>query len=173
MNWYLKIIICCSYDTSNKSTKGASKQRRDSINHEINKLRDLLPIPASARSVASLEKNLDWDRDIIFFKFQAASVATPADGSHLGLRQKNKLLRETWVFLPRTTQSKLDQRRQNRIKLFSNDSKARSPGFTGVLEQFPVWVEWLQLRTRISIDETPPGLAWCLWCPAIILINGF
>ena len=69
--------------------------------------------------------------------------------------------------------SKLDQRRQNRIKLFSNDSKARSPGFTGVLEQFPVWVEWLQLRTRISIDETPPGLAWCLWCPAIILINGF
>ena len=38
-----------SYDTSNKSTKGASKMRRDHINHEINKLRDLLPIPASAR----------------------------------------------------------------------------------------------------------------------------
>ena len=38
-----------SYDTGNKSTKGASKMRRDSINHEINKLRDLLPIPASAR----------------------------------------------------------------------------------------------------------------------------
>ena len=42
-------ILLFSYDTSNKSTKGASKQRRDSINHEINKLRDLLPIPASAR----------------------------------------------------------------------------------------------------------------------------
>ena len=38
-----------SYDTGSKSTKGASKMRRDSINHEINKLRDLLPIPASAR----------------------------------------------------------------------------------------------------------------------------
>ena len=41
--------VAFSYDTGNKSTKGASKMRRDSINHEINKLRDLLPIPASAR----------------------------------------------------------------------------------------------------------------------------
>ena len=42
-------VVAFSYDTGNKSTKGASKMRRDSINHEINKLRDLLPIPASAR----------------------------------------------------------------------------------------------------------------------------
>eukprot|EP00090_Calanus_glacialis_P004659 TRINITY_DN13513_c0_g1_i1.p1 TRINITY_DN13513_c0_g1~~TRINITY_DN13513_c0_g1_i1.p1 ORF type:complete len:542 (+),score=71.21 TRINITY_DN13513_c0_g1_i1:172-1797(+) len=46
LNHHLQTI---NYDTSNKSTKGASKLRRDHINHEINKLRDLLPIPASAR----------------------------------------------------------------------------------------------------------------------------
>jgi len=46
LNHHLQTI---NYDSGTKSTKGASKMRRDSINHEINKLRDLLPIPASAR----------------------------------------------------------------------------------------------------------------------------
>ena len=31
------------------STQGASKMRRDSINGEVMKLRDLLPLPASTR----------------------------------------------------------------------------------------------------------------------------
>ena len=51
--------------------------------------------------------------------------------------------------LPHCSQlnSKLDQRRQNRIKLFSNDSKARSPGFTGQLETISrVSADWLQLQ---------------------------
>ena len=34
---------------ASKSTKGASKQRRDSINAEIANLRDLLPLPSSTR----------------------------------------------------------------------------------------------------------------------------
>ena len=42
--------FCASYDTSTKSTKGASKMRRDSINSVINNLRDLLPIPGIAGS---------------------------------------------------------------------------------------------------------------------------
>ncbi|KAF0288175.1 Neuronal PAS domain-containing protein 4B [Amphibalanus amphitrite] len=37
-----------SYD-GHKSTKGASKMRRDLINSEIAVLRDLLPLPASTR----------------------------------------------------------------------------------------------------------------------------
>jgi hypothetical protein len=37
-----------SFD-SNKSTKGASKLRRDLINGEIANLRDLLPLPSSTR----------------------------------------------------------------------------------------------------------------------------
>ena len=37
-----------SFDAS-KSTKGASKLRRDLINTEIGHLRDLLPLPASTR----------------------------------------------------------------------------------------------------------------------------
>ena len=36
---------CCSY----KSTKGASKLRRDLINSEVAVLRDLLPLPATTR----------------------------------------------------------------------------------------------------------------------------
>jgi len=32
-----------------RSTKGASKQRRDDINHEINKIKDLLPLPDNIR----------------------------------------------------------------------------------------------------------------------------
>ena len=47
--------------------------------------------------------------------------------------------------------SKLDQRRQNRIKLYSNDSKARSPGFTGQLETISrVSSEWLQLQLQLQ-----------------------
>lgn len=38
-----------SYDSSTKSTKGASKMRRDSINGEVCQLRDLLPLPSSTR----------------------------------------------------------------------------------------------------------------------------
>ncbi|KAH6925374.1 hypothetical protein HPB50_004386 [Hyalomma asiaticum] len=34
---------------ANKSTKGASKLRRDLINAEISNLRDLLPLPSSTR----------------------------------------------------------------------------------------------------------------------------
>ena len=64
-NWNpILFNFICSYDTSNKSTKGASKQRRDSINHEINKLRDLLPIPASARFVC---RNIYLDQPFIIF----------------------------------------------------------------------------------------------------------
>ncbi|KAI9558609.1 hypothetical protein GHT06_015397 [Daphnia sinensis] len=40
--------MCVSFDAS-KSTKGASKLRRDLINTEIGHLRDLLPLPASTR----------------------------------------------------------------------------------------------------------------------------
>lgn len=43
------MILCgCSFDAS-KSTKGASKLRRDLINSEIANLRDLLPLPSSTR----------------------------------------------------------------------------------------------------------------------------
>jgi Helix-loop-helix DNA-binding domain len=40
--------LCFSFD-STKSTKGASKLRRDLINSEIANLRDLLPLPPSTR----------------------------------------------------------------------------------------------------------------------------
>ncbi|KAK4009899.1 hypothetical protein OUZ56_019042 [Daphnia magna] len=42
------VVISTSFDAS-KSTKGASKLRRDLINTEIGHLRDLLPLPASTR----------------------------------------------------------------------------------------------------------------------------
>ncbi|XP_023239313.1 neuronal PAS domain-containing protein 4-like isoform X1 [Centruroides sculpturatus] len=42
------ILQMCSFD-ANKSTKGASKLRRDLINAEIANLRDLLPLPSSTR----------------------------------------------------------------------------------------------------------------------------
>lgn len=45
---YLCIFCCCRFDAS-KSTKGASKLRRDLINAEIANLRDLLPLPQSTR----------------------------------------------------------------------------------------------------------------------------
>lgn len=35
--------------SGNKSTRGASKMRRDLINNEIVKLRDLLPLPSTTR----------------------------------------------------------------------------------------------------------------------------
>lgn len=41
-------LLSCRFDT-NKSTKGASKLRRDLINAEIANLRDLLPLPQSTR----------------------------------------------------------------------------------------------------------------------------
>lgn len=41
-------LYVCRFDT-NKSTKGASKLRRDLINAEIANLRDLLPLPQSTR----------------------------------------------------------------------------------------------------------------------------
>jgi hypothetical protein len=41
-------VYFSSFDAS-KSTKGASKLRRDLINTEIGHLRDLLPLPASTR----------------------------------------------------------------------------------------------------------------------------
>ena len=41
-------LHCFSFDAS-KSTKGASKLRRDLINSEIANLRDLLPLPSSTR----------------------------------------------------------------------------------------------------------------------------
>lgn len=44
----LVLRILCSFDAS-KSTKGASKLRRDLINSEIANLRDLLPLPSSTR----------------------------------------------------------------------------------------------------------------------------
>lgn len=40
--------LCVRFDAS-KSTKGASKLRRDLINAEIANLRDLLPLPQSTR----------------------------------------------------------------------------------------------------------------------------
>lgn len=48
------LLHAINYDTGNKSTKeavtqGASKMRRDSINGEVSKLRDLLPLPSSTR----------------------------------------------------------------------------------------------------------------------------
>lgn len=43
-----KTIFFFRFDT-NKSTKGASKLRRDLINAEIANLRDLLPLPQSTR----------------------------------------------------------------------------------------------------------------------------
>ncbi|KAM7289086.1 neuronal PAS domain-containing protein 4 [Ixodes scapularis] len=42
------ILQMCSFE-ANKSTKGASKLRRDLINAEIANLRDLLPLPSSTR----------------------------------------------------------------------------------------------------------------------------
>uniref|UniRef100_A0A182KFK2 BHLH domain-containing protein n=1 Tax=Anopheles christyi TaxID=43041 RepID=A0A182KFK2_9DIPT len=39
----------CELFDANKSTKGASKLRRDLINSEIANLRDLLPLPQSTR----------------------------------------------------------------------------------------------------------------------------
>ncbi|XP_070000216.1 PAS domain-containing protein cky-1 isoform X1 [Penaeus vannamei] len=42
------IIKMCSFEGT-KSTKGASKMRRDLLNSEISQLRDLLPLPASTR----------------------------------------------------------------------------------------------------------------------------
>lgn len=44
----LTLFSDCSFDAS-KSTKGASKLRRDLINSEIANLRDLLPLPSSTR----------------------------------------------------------------------------------------------------------------------------
>lgn len=41
-------LFCYRFDAS-KSTKGASKLRRDLINAEIANLRDLLPLPPSTR----------------------------------------------------------------------------------------------------------------------------
>lgn len=41
-------VICRRFDAT-KSTKGASKLRRDLINAEIANLRDLLPLPPSTR----------------------------------------------------------------------------------------------------------------------------
>ncbi|XP_037797203.1 neuronal PAS domain-containing protein 4-like, partial [Penaeus monodon] len=43
-----EIIQMCSFDGT-KSTKGASKMRRDLLNSEISQLRDLLPLPPSTR----------------------------------------------------------------------------------------------------------------------------
>ncbi|KAL1426935.1 hypothetical protein MTO96_017888 [Rhipicephalus appendiculatus] len=43
------ILQMCSSFEANKSTKGASKLRRDLINAEISNLRDLLPLPSSTR----------------------------------------------------------------------------------------------------------------------------
>ncbi|GAB6025479.1 hypothetical protein CHUAL_011219 [Chamberlinius hualienensis] len=43
-----EMLQMCSFDGS-KSTKGASKLRRDLINAEISNLRDLLPLPSSTR----------------------------------------------------------------------------------------------------------------------------
>ncbi|KAH9426636.1 hypothetical protein DERP_002735 [Dermatophagoides pteronyssinus] len=42
------LLQMCSFDAT-KSTKGASKLRRDLINSEIANLRDLLPLPSSTR----------------------------------------------------------------------------------------------------------------------------
>lgn len=44
----LILFIFHSFDAT-KSTKGASKLRRDLINSEIANLRDLLPLPSSTR----------------------------------------------------------------------------------------------------------------------------
>lgn len=46
---FLFLILFCSSFESTKSTKGASKLRRDLINSEIANLRDLLPLPSSTR----------------------------------------------------------------------------------------------------------------------------
>lgn len=44
----MRAFWCFSFE-ANKSTKGASKLRRDLINAEIANLRDLLPLPSSTR----------------------------------------------------------------------------------------------------------------------------
>lgn len=44
----VRAFWCFSFE-ANKSTKGASKLRRDLINAEIANLRDLLPLPSSTR----------------------------------------------------------------------------------------------------------------------------
>lgn len=48
-NFLLFFILFSSRFETNKSTKGASKLRRDLINAEIANLRDLLPLPQSTR----------------------------------------------------------------------------------------------------------------------------
>jgi hypothetical protein len=45
---FLSFFLYSSFDAT-KSTKGASKLRRDLINAEIANLRDLLPLPSSTR----------------------------------------------------------------------------------------------------------------------------
>lgn len=50
--WFVTCICFLAFSSSfdaSKSTKGASKLRRDLINTEIGHLRDLLPLPASTR----------------------------------------------------------------------------------------------------------------------------
>lgn len=47
-NLHVLFLFRCSFDAT-KSTKGASKLRRDLINAEIANLRDLLPLPSSTR----------------------------------------------------------------------------------------------------------------------------
>lgn len=56
---------------ASKSTKGASKARRDLINHEIAQLRELLPLPASTRQRLSqlqlMALVLVYERKSIYF----------------------------------------------------------------------------------------------------------
>ena len=44
-------------------TQGASKMRRDSINGEVMKLRDLLPLPPSTRFFPHIGHNANGDSD--------------------------------------------------------------------------------------------------------------
>lgn len=49
LKFALTLFLCCCRFDASKSTKGASKLRRDLINAEIANLRDLLPLPPSTR----------------------------------------------------------------------------------------------------------------------------
>lgn len=48
-HYYIILMDVFPFFSSVRSTKGASKHRRDLINNEISVLRDLLPLPESAR----------------------------------------------------------------------------------------------------------------------------